>query len=130
MPRSTDTTVAVSGETKQVLNSIKAGRDITFDEIIQAIIYSSSYQKLENGIVVDSADDIGEREQVGAECEECSNRVLSISAHETNECSQCGWNWFTPVFNSSVFTDYNESEVSIEDMIANTVKETEHQTNR
>jgi hypothetical protein len=127
MPRTTDTTIAVTQETKQMLDYFARPDSMTHEEVLRTLIVNSIGEKIESGIVPDEPGDTDGKQEIGAECEKCDNRVfmLPLRSEGTPECSQCGWNWFDPVYAEveMVFIDRMEGDEEdvYDDLIAQTV---------
>lgn len=126
MARQTDSTIPVSNETKQIIEDFKQTHSLTYEEAMRTLIRNSLCVMLEDGFVPTPGDDMSGAVQIGAECEKCDNRVLSVPNQrgQTAECSQCGWNWFSSVCHEMdivMNNPENDDELSFNDMIANTV---------
>lgn len=128
MSRTTDTTIAVTEETKKMLDYFAHPDQMTHEEVLRTLIVNSIGEKIESGVVPDEETDISGKTEVGAECEKCDNRVFILPKRSegTPECSECGWNWFDPVYAEMemVFLEEGEpdGEGVYDDLIAQTVE--------
>lgn len=101
MPRTTDTTIAVTDETKQILDSFSQKHVMISEEVIQTLIKNSLVESLEDGIPldtdIDTQVDTTGKIPIGAECKDCGHRVLELATEGVSECPQCGGNVFNRV---------------------------------